>query len=92
MYQPPAHVPVSVVRVNVSLRNKRRGTFLSSPGKVPRHALANRYPVANIFDSESQRVASKHPPGDWDHKIPKTQVQSPEWKPSRETRQERLMT
>jgi hypothetical protein len=74
---PPAHVPVSAVQVNVSLRNKRRGAFISTRGKVPRHALANRYPAANLYDRD--------PPGDWDHKIPKTRVQSPEWKPSRQT-------
>jgi hypothetical protein len=82
---PPAPVPVFAVRVNVSLRNKRRGAFISSGEKVSRHALANWYPLADLFDRESQSVASKHPPGDWDHKIPKMQVQSPEWKPSRET-------
>jgi hypothetical protein len=80
---PPAPVPVSVVRVNVSLRNKRRGAFISTGGKVPRHALANRYPAANLCDRD--------PPGDWDHKIPKTSVQRPEWKPNRQTQEEGLM-
>jgi hypothetical protein len=72
---PPAPIPVSVVRVNVSLRNKRRGAFISTRGKVPRHALANRYPAANL--------CGRDPPSDWDHKIQKTQLQSLEWKPSR---------
>jgi hypothetical protein len=72
-----------MVRVNVSLKNKRRGAFISTRGKVPRHALANRYLAANLCD--------KDPPGDWDHKIPKTRVQSPEWKPIRQTREEGLV-
>jgi hypothetical protein len=32
---PPARVPVSLVRVNVSLRNKSRGAFISTGGRFP---------------------------------------------------------
>jgi hypothetical protein len=80
---PPSLVPVSAVRVNLSLRNKRRGAFINIEGKFPRHALANQYPATNLCDRD--------PPGDWDHKIPKTQVQSPEWKPIKQTQEEGLM-
>jgi hypothetical protein len=32
---PPTPIPISMVRVNVSLRNKRRGAFISSGGRFP---------------------------------------------------------
>ena len=88
---PPSPIFVAGVRVNVSLGNKRQTARMSTGGKAPRHALASKNVVSTLIDREFRRATQGNYPGEWDRKIPKVKVPSPEWKPNKKTVEKDLM-
>ena len=69
----------------------RKGEDNQVADHLSRHALASKNVVSTLIDREFRRATQDNYPGEWDRKIPKVEVPSPEWKPNKKTVEKDLM-